>query len=101
MKTPPLPVHEIDMMHAVFRRYPKVTSATIFGSRAKGTHTVRSDVDLALNGDIAPLETQAIAADLDELPLPYHFDVQSLQNIAHPPLREHIERVGICIYSTT
>ena len=99
MKTLPLPSHEIDMMRAVLRRHPKVTSATLFGSRAKGTHTVRSDVDLALNGNVAPLETQAIAADLDELPLPYHFDVQSLQNIVHPPLLEHIERVGICIYS--
>ena len=63
---------------------------TLFGSRAKGTHSVRSDVD--------PLRAEALAAELDELPLPYRFEVQSFEHITHRPLREHIERVGIPLY---
>jgi hypothetical protein len=51
-----------------------------------------------LTGDVTPLEAEAIAGELDELPLPYRFDVQPVARMTHPPLREHIERVGVCIY---
>ncbi len=93
-----LTAHELDMVRAVFRRHPDVASATLFGSRAKGTHTERSDVDFAVTGDVAPLRAETIAAELDELPLPYRFEVQSLEHIHHQPLVEHIQRVGILIY---
>ncbi len=86
------------MVCAVFQRHPAVKTATIFGSRAKGTHSEHSDVDLAVTGDVPPLRAEAIAAELDELPLPYRFEVQALQQIHFPPLLEHIERVGILIY---
>lgn len=35
---------------------------------------------------------------VNELPLPYRFEVQSLDHIHHRPLLEHIKRVGILIY---
>jgi predicted nucleotidyltransferase len=98
VKLPPLTPHEVDLIHSVFRRHPEISSATLFGSRAKGTHSVRSDVDLVFSGTVEPLGAEAIAAELDELPLPYRFEVQSLDHIAHPALRSHIERVGIVIY---
>lgn len=98
MKTPPLSAGELKMVRAVFRRHPEVVSATLFGSRAKGTHTERSDVDLVVTGEVAPLRAEAIAAELDELPLPYRFEVQPLGYIHHGPLLEHIKRVGIPIY---
>ncbi len=98
MKAPPLKPAELELVRSVFRLHPEVTSATLFGSRAKGTHTHRSDVDLAVAGDIEPLRAEAIAAELEELPLPYRFDVQSLAHIQHRPLLEHIQRVGIVIY---
>ena len=98
MKPPPLTPHELSLMMAVFRRHPEITSATLFGSRAKGNHTARSDVDLAVSGIADPLRAESLAAELDELPLPYRFEVQSLEHINHPLLREHIERVGIPLY---
>jgi predicted nucleotidyltransferase len=98
MNTPPLTPPELDMVRAVFHRHPEVASATLFGSRAKGTHTNRSDVDLVVTGDVAPLRAEAIAAELDELPLPYRFEVQPLEHIHFRPLLEHIKRVGILIY---
>lgn len=98
MKLPPLTDPELEMVRAVLRRHPEVTSAILFGSRAKGTHTQRSDVDLAIAGSAEPLGAEAIAAELDELPLPYQFDVLSLPHIQHPPLLDHIQRVGIVIY---
>ena len=89
---------KLGLLRSVFRLHPEVTSATLFGSRAKGTHTHRSDVVLVVAGDIEPLRAEAIAAELEELPLPYRFDVQSLAHIQHRPLLEHIQRVGIRIY---
>ncbi|MDA1275473.1 MAG: nucleotidyltransferase domain-containing protein [Verrucomicrobia bacterium] len=98
MNLPPLTPHEIALMNGVFRRHPEVASATLFGSRAKGSHTSRSDVDLAVSGAVDPLRAVAIASELDELPLPYHFEVQSIDHITHLALLEHIRRVGILVY---
>lgn len=89
---------ELEMVRSVFRLHPEVKTATLFGSRAKGTHDDRSDVDLVVTGDVAPLRAEAIAAELEELPMPYRFDVQPLEHIRYRPLLEHIERVGIRIY---
>ena len=100
MKPPPLKPEELDRIRAIFQRHPEVTSATLFGSRAKGTHSIRSDVDLVVTGKIGPLQAEAIASELEELPLPYRFDVQSLAHIHHQPLLDHIRRVGILIYTT-
>ena len=99
MKTPPLKPAELELVRSVFRLHPEVMSATLFGSRAKGTHSDRSDVDLVVAGDIGPLRAEALAAVLEELPLPYRFDVHSLAHIQQRPLLEHIQRVGILIYS--
>ena len=101
MKPPPLKPAELDMVRSVFRLHPEVKTATLFGSRAKGTHSDRSDVDLVVTGEVEPLRAEAIAAELDELPLPYRFEVQPLEHIHHRPLLEHIKRVGILIYPAT
>jgi len=101
MKTPPLKTVELEMVRSVFRLHPEVKSATLFGSRAKGTHSDRSDVDLVIAGDVEPLRAEAIASELDELPLPYRFEVQPLAHIHYRPLLEHIKRVGILIYPAT
>lgn len=98
MNTPPLKPHEVLLLHSVFQVYPEVHTAILFGSRAKGTHTDRSDVDIALTGEIGPLQAETIAAALDELPLPYRFDVRALAHIQSRPLLDHIERVGQVIY---
>ena len=98
MKPPPLKPDELELVRSVFRLHPEVKTATLFGSRAKGTHGNRSDVDLVVSGDVEPLRAETIAAELEELPLPYRFDVQAFEHIQYQPLREHIQRVGIPIY---
>jgi predicted nucleotidyltransferase len=98
MIPPPLPQHESQLLTDVFQAHPEVSEVRIFGSRAKGTHAPSSDVDLALWGNLTALQAEAIAAELDELPLPYRFDVLAFDLIKLQPLREHIERVGIRLY---
>lgn len=98
MSQAPLMPRDLELVRSVLRQHPEIESAILFGSRAKGTHTPRSDVDLALAGPLGALGAEAIAAELEELPLPYRFDVHALATITHTPLLEHIERVGQVIY---
>ena len=90
--------HELNLIRGVLRRHAEVVGALLFGSRGKGTASPSSDVDIALLGVGDPLLAESIAGELDELPLPYQFDVKAFSAIQHRPLREHIERVGVKIY---
>ncbi|MBF0285792.1 MAG: nucleotidyltransferase domain-containing protein [Magnetococcales bacterium] len=98
MKNIGLSETELEGMRGVFRAFPEIREVVLFGSRAKGTHRPQSDVDLALMGGIDGLQAEAIAEELEELPMPYQFDVKALDAIRYPPLREHIARVGVTIY---
>lgn len=88
---------EWDLIQRVFARHPEIAGVIVFGSRAKGTAAPSSDIDLALEGIDDPLQAEAIAGELDDLPLPYRFDVKALSAIQSAPLREHIQRVGVKI----
>jgi len=101
MNAPALTLRELDLIAGVFRQHPEVISVRLFGSRAKHTHTPRSDVDLAVWGDVDDLRAEAIAAELDELPLPFRFEVKPFDLIKLPTLRQHITRVGIPVYPDT
>lgn len=89
---------EIELIRGVLARHPAISRAILFGSRAKGTASPASDVDLALEGIDDPLQAEAIASELDELALPYRFDVKALSSIRHEALREHIARVEVRIH---
>ena len=85
---------ETSLISSVLNQHPEVSQVKLFGSRAKGCHTPASDIDLALWG-VDALQAESIAAELDELPLPYRFDVKAFESIKQHSLREHIQRRGI------
>lgn len=95
---PGLDPHELELIRTVLARHSEITGAVLFGSRAKGTAATASDIDLALEGIDDPLRAEAIASELDELPLPYRFDVKALSAIRYAPLLDHIARVGVRIF---
>ena len=88
----------IESIRRILAGHPEVSEAIVFGSRALDRAHHRSDVDLALCGDLQSLDAERIALELDELPLPVHFDVQTLNSIQHRQLREHISRAGQSLY---
>lgn len=90
--------HGLELVREVFARHPEVREVKVFGSRAMGRFEPNSDVDLALWGRIDLTLSARIAAELEQLPLPYRFDVQVFDAIKHLPLKEHIERVGSTLY---
>jgi predicted nucleotidyltransferase len=85
---------ETTLISSVLNQHPEVSQVKLFGSRAKGCHTPASDIDLALWG-VDALQAESIAAELDELPLPYRFDIKAFESIKQDSLREHIQRRGI------
>ena len=89
---------ELELIRGVLSRHPEVSGAVLFGSRAKGTATASSDIDLALEGIGDQLQAEAIANELEELPLPCRFDVKALSAFRLPELRGHIARVGLRIH---
>ncbi|PIP72928.1 MAG: hypothetical protein COW89_03705 [Nitrospinae bacterium CG22_combo_CG10-13_8_21_14_all_47_10] len=98
MRDTGLSPYGLELLCSVFRRHPVVLKVVLYGSRAKGTHRHESDIDLALVGVDDDMEAEALAFELDELPLPYHFDVKAFGAIRHAPLREHIDRFGVVLY---
>lgn len=87
---------------SVFAAYPQLSKVVLYGSRAKGNYRTGSDIDLTLFG-VALSYTQLcdIAAQLDDLLLPYTFDISLFKQIDNPDLIEHINRVGIVFYEPT
>ncbi len=94
-----LPDHIIDAVNAVFKMFPQVEKAILYGSRAKGTYENGSDIGPGFIGtdiDIATL--YKIEDKLDDLLLPYTFDISILSNIDNKNLLDHIDRVGKLFY---
>jgi uncharacterized protein len=89
---------DLETIVRVISRFPDITKAVIFGSRAKGTYQPGSDVDIAIwamNYDNA-LQLPGILND--ETLLPYKFDVLNYDSIDNQELKDHINRVGVNIY---
>jgi len=78
LKISRLTQRELDLMTGIFLQHPDIQRVVLFGSRAKGTAKPYSDIDLAVEGLDKELDIAAVAMELDELPLPYKFDVKSL-----------------------
>lgn len=84
----------------VFKRYPQVEKAVLYGSRAKAAYKTGSDIDLTLHGgtDLTLNILLRIADDLDDLFLPYTFDLSIFRDITDPDVIGHIRRVGVTMY---
>lgn len=86
---------DIDRIKAVFSKYERIEKVVIYGSRAMGNYKPASDIDLTLMGSNIDLSLQQrIEFDLDDLMLPYKFDISVYDKITNPKFIDHINRVG-------
>ena len=95
---PDIPASTWEKMNQVFADYPELTAVTLFGSRAIGKATPRSDFDLATHGITDHYRLGRLALDLEDLNIPQKCDVQAYEDIKYAPLKRHIGTFGITIY---
>ena len=89
----------IKQINDLFAKYPQIGKAVIYGSRAKGNFKNGSDIDLTLEGAGLNLSViNSLLSELDDLLLPYTFDVSIFKQISNVGLVEHIERAGKVFY---
>ena len=85
------------LMQVCFQHYPELMWVKLYGSRAKGNYKKGSDIDLAFSSSVD--YSAKLLGELENLPLPYLFDVTHYESLKNQALKEHIDRVGIVFFS--
>ncbi len=86
---------DIQKIQSVFTHFPEIQKVIIYGSRAKGNFKMGSDIDLTIVGENLSFSLLlSIRGKLDDLNLPYLFDVSIFTSLENLDLIEHINRVG-------
>ena len=78
-----------------FAHKHNIDNVVLFGSRAKGTHTERSDIDIAVRGGDFDGFYWDIKENVHSL---LSFDIAELGDGVSDELKEEIEKDGITIY---
>lgn len=90
----------LDAVKECLKKYPEIEVAIIYGSRAKGNYKNGSDIDLTLKGHSLTLSNiLKLENEIDDLLLPYKFDISIFHKIDDQDLIDHIERAGKVFYS--
>ena len=94
-----LSLNNINRIIEIFSQFPEVEQVLLYGSRAKGNYKPSSDIDLTVKGEKLNLQILSkINNRLDDLLLPYKFDLSIYHQINNQELLDHIERVGNILY---
>ncbi len=89
----------INQIKDVISYYEQVDEVVLYGSRAMGNFKRGSDIDLTFKGENLNLDIlNKIDLELDDLLLPYTFDLSIFRHIDNTDLVDHINRVGKVIY---
>ena len=89
----------VDKIIEAIASVEEVDQATIYGSRAKGNYKEGSDIDIVLiGGNLSQKELNQVGLALDDLELPYLFDLSIYHHINNDDLKQHIKRVGKTLY---
>ena len=91
--------NDILKLQKIFANYLQIESVKIYGSRTKGNYKNGSDIDLTLIGKELNLTiVNTIETQIDDLLLPYLFDISVYHQISNSDLIDHIQRVGQIFY---
>ena len=82
----------------VLASIPAIERAVLYGSRARGNYHNGSDIDMTLEGPTLTFSDLCLVYNrLDELMLPYHFDLSIKRYITNEALLSSINEEG-CIF---
>lgn len=93
----------ITRIQTVLSHYPEVDQAILYGSRARGGYKAGSDIDLTLVGgeELTQRVLYRIMDEIDDLLLPYSFDLSIFHAIHDPAVSQEIEQQGVIFYQKT
>lgn len=80
----------------ICREVSEINEIILFGSRAKGTHMFKSDIDIALKG--FGIDLEAIRDEVDEIDTLLKIDLVDLDTCKNKRLVEEVEKDGISLY---
>lgn len=90
----------LDGIIRIISKNRKVNEIILFGSRAKGNPEPGSDIDLAMKGSgLTTDDLISLKWMLDEIPMANKVDLVIYEQINETALKDHINRVGISLYS--
>lgn len=91
---------EIQALRDTLASFPEIEEAIIYGSRARGTNRMASDIDLTLKGNgLTYLQLALLDEKIDDLYLPYFVDLSLFSMLNSPALLESIRREGKVFYN--
>ena len=89
----------LDALIRLFGHYPDVELAALFGSRARGDFTARSDYDIAVFGNVTQTEKARLrAACCDDLPTLHKIDLIFADEVTDKNFMKSIQTEGIVFY---
>ena len=90
---------ELQKLLDVFVQNERIDKVVLYGSRAKGNFKPFSDVDITLVGEeLSRGDLNQVIREVDDLLLPYQFDISLCHKLKNEALIEHLDRRGIEIY---
>ena len=86
-------------LRGILQQYAAIERVIPYGSRANGNYRPGSDIDLTMVGtNLSHPQLLSIEHQLDDLLLPYLFDLSIFNHIEDPDMIAHINRVGCVFY---
>lgn len=90
---------ELEKLDVVFAANERIERVVLYGSRAKGNYKPFSDVDITLEGpELTHTDLSRLSLAIDDLLLPYQFDISIFHTLKNEALIDNIRRMGITIY---
>ena len=98
-RTTGLSVDVLGSLQKAFEKHTEIEQVKLYGSRAKGTFSERSDIDLVAYGrGIDRFLVADVLLELDDSDIVNMVDMQDYHELKNQQLVEHIDRVGVVIY---
>ncbi len=89
----------LNILFKIFENFPEITRMLVYGSRAKGNFSDRSDLDLEIMDSIDRITLGELWMEINSSDFPLTVDLQFLKDIKNENLKDHIRRVGQVFFS--
>ncbi len=95
-----LSAQQIETLRRILAPYAeRIERVDLFGSRAKGSQRLNSDLDLVVHGTLSEADIDRLWTLFQESNLPFSVDVKSYAHTRYAPLKAHMNSVGKTLFT--